>query len=154
MTRQEKAVKYFRDGFHCSQAVLVSYAEECGLTEEQALKLGSCFGGGMRRGEVCGACTGALMVLGLKYASGDPDDPEAPAAPNEQAVRFLDEFKKRRGSCLCRELLGCDPNTDEGYAIVEEKALFETVCPQLVQTAGEILQEMLGLDKYPADAIS
>ena len=86
------------------------------------------------------------MVLGLKFASGDPDDPEAPAVPNEQAVRFLDEFRKRKGSCLCRELLGCDPNTDEGYAVVEEKNLFQTVCPELVRTSAEILSGMLGLD--------
>ena len=136
-----------REGVVCAPSVFGAFADVCGISQEQALKTAACFGGGMRLGSVCGACTGALMVLGLKYASGDPDDPEAPVEPNGQAVRFLEEFKKRRGSCLCRELLGCDPNTDEGYAIVEEKALFETVCPQMVQTAGEILQEMLGLDK-------
>lgn len=42
---------------------VIGYADECGLTEEQALKLGGCFGDGMRKGEVCGACTGALLVL-------------------------------------------------------------------------------------------
>ena len=52
MTRKEKALEYFRRGFHCSQAVLASYADLCGLTEKQALKLGACFGSGMRKGEV------------------------------------------------------------------------------------------------------
>ena len=67
MTRKEKALEYFRRGFHCSQAVLASYADLCGLTEKQALKLGACFGSGMRKDEVCGACSGALMVLGSLY---------------------------------------------------------------------------------------
>ena len=58
MTHKEKALQYFSDKFHCSQAVLAAFAPELGLTEEQALKLGACFGAGMRKGEVCGACTG------------------------------------------------------------------------------------------------
>ena len=63
MNHKEKAVNYFSQKLHCSQAVLASFAEECGITEEEALKLGSCFGGGMRKGHVCGAVSGALMVL-------------------------------------------------------------------------------------------
>ena len=97
MTRQEKAVKYFRDGFHCSQAVLVSYAEECGLTEEQALKLGSCFGGGMRRGEVCGACTGALMVLGSLYGQHDLADKDSREDSNEVTDRMTLGFAEACG---------------------------------------------------------
>ena len=34
----EKAKKYFEQKYHCSQAVLAAFAEELGLTEEQALK--------------------------------------------------------------------------------------------------------------------
>ena len=67
MNHKEKAVNYFSQKLHCSQAVLAAFVDECGITEEEAIKLGSCFGGGMRKGEVCGAVTGALMVLGLLY---------------------------------------------------------------------------------------
>lgn len=74
MTEKEKALDYFGRHFHCSQAVLAAFADRCGLTEEQALKLGACFGSGMRKGEVCGACTGALMVLGLLYGQCDETD--------------------------------------------------------------------------------
>ncbi|WP_265101242.1 C-GCAxxG-C-C family protein [Methanobrevibacter ruminantium] len=51
----------------CSQAVLEVFCEEFGLSREQAFKISISFGGGMRKGEVCGACTGAIMALGLKY---------------------------------------------------------------------------------------
>ena len=42
MTHKEKAVQYYQDGYLCSQSVLAAYAEEYGLTEELALKLGTC----------------------------------------------------------------------------------------------------------------
>ena len=51
MTHKEKALVYFGDKFHCSQSVLAAFADEVGLSEEQALKLGACFGGGMRQGQ-------------------------------------------------------------------------------------------------------
>ena len=39
MTHIELAKKYFKDKYHCSQAVLAAFADEPGLTEEQSLKL-------------------------------------------------------------------------------------------------------------------
>ena len=58
--RAETAVHY-----NCCQAVLVPFAAEMGVTEEQAYKMGAHFGSGMRHGSTCGAITGALMVLGM-----------------------------------------------------------------------------------------
>ncbi|MEG0764604.1 MAG: C-GCAxxG-C-C family protein, partial [Pseudoflavonifractor sp.] len=51
--------------YNCAQAVLMPFAERCGLTRDQAETLGSNFGSGMHCGGTCGAVTGALMVLGL-----------------------------------------------------------------------------------------
>ena len=70
----EKAKDLFARKFHCSQAVFAAFAQELGITEEQALKIGACFGSGMRKGEVCGACTGALMALGLKFGQSNEND--------------------------------------------------------------------------------
>ena len=53
--------------FNCSQAVLGAYADDYGLTVAQAMKVAACFSGGVRKGEVCGAVSGAIMVIGLKY---------------------------------------------------------------------------------------
>ena len=72
--------------FHCSQAVLGAFAEELRITKEQALKLGGCFGGGMCKGEVCGAVTGGLMALGLKFGQSEKEDLESRAKANEVAV--------------------------------------------------------------------
>ena len=65
MNNIQNAVDKFQAGFNCSQAILEAYGPDCGLSPIDCLKVSSGFGGGMRRGEVCGAVTGALMVLGL-----------------------------------------------------------------------------------------
>ena len=72
MTHKEKAMKIFYEKFNCSQAVLGAYADDYGLTVDQAMKVAACFSGGVRKGEVCGAVSGAIMVIGLKYGDG-PD---------------------------------------------------------------------------------
>ena len=76
MNRIEKSVELFNSGFLCSQAVFAAFSKDLGLSEEQALKIGACFGSGMRKGEVCGACTGALMVLGRELLDCDISTPE------------------------------------------------------------------------------
>ena len=59
--------------FNCCQSVLVAFAQDMGLTEEQAFSLGANFGSGMRCGAACGALTGGLMVLGMtNYPPGIP----------------------------------------------------------------------------------
>lgn len=126
----------------CSQAVLAAYAKELGITQAQALSIGTAFGTGMRRGEVCGACTGALMVLGLKYGQQDIGDPESRRIVYEKTAEFLRKFEEAKGSCICQKLLGYDPSTEDGLRHIRENRLFEEFCPTLVKAAMEILEEM------------
>ena len=58
--------------YNCAQAVVMAFTPECGLTEEQAMKLCAHFGGGMKMAATCGAITGSLMVIGL-MGGGDPE---------------------------------------------------------------------------------
>ncbi len=139
-----KAVQYYENGYMCSQAVFAAFAEQFGITEKQAFQIGACFGGGMNKGEVCGACTGALMVLGMKYGQFDLNDTASRAKGGAMAVKFLDEFEKRKGSYVCRDILGCDLRTDEGRSFARSNGLFRTLCPEMVRTAAEILTELLG----------
>lgn len=143
MNHIELAKKYFEQRYHCSQAVLATFADELGLTEEQALKLGGCFGGGMCKGEVCGACTGALMALGLKYGQSDIEDIESRKKTNDVTVEFLDMFQKENGSYICRELLGCDLGTDEGKRYAIENNLFIDFCPKMVYSATKIAENLM-----------
>ncbi len=138
MTQEEKAVRYYENGYLCSQAVPAAYSEKYGLTEEQALKLGTCLGMGMRKNEVCGACTGTLMVLGLAH-----DDPKSRTPAYARGEQFLNTFREANGSWLCNDLLGCDVRTPEGVRYARDHHLFTEFCPKMVASAVEILEKIL-----------
>ena len=58
--------------YNCCQSVLVTFADDIGLTREQAMALGANFHTGLCHGGTCGALCGAGMVLGL-LGYGDPE---------------------------------------------------------------------------------
>lgn len=136
MSSIEEAVQLFERGYMCSQAVFAAFSQDYGLSKEQALKIGACFGSGMRKAEVCGACTGALMVLGLKYG-------ESKEKSNEVCNKFLDEFKKKNGSYICRDLLDCDISTEEGVKYARDNNLFKELCPKMVESAAKITKDIV-----------
>ena len=129
--------------YHCSQAVFGAFAEKLGLSEELALKIGGCFGGGMNEGEVCGCVTGALMAIGLKYGQCKVDDMESRSKSRELCMEFYDKFKAENGSCLCRDLLGYDFGKPEDVKIIQESKVFLNICPELVESATRIASEIL-----------
>ena len=95
----DKAVTCFCDGFNCSQAVLISHCEELGLDKENALKIACAFGGGMSHtGEACGAVTGALMLIGLKYGKYKKEDSLSKEKTYTLAQKYTNAFKKEHGS--------------------------------------------------------
>lgn len=143
MNKAETAKKYFENTFLCSQAVFAAFAVHDGLTEEQALKIGACFGSGMCCGEVCGAVTGALMVIGLKYGQSQAGDMAARAKTNALTRRMMARFQEENGSYLCRDLLGYDVSIPEQAQQAREKCLFTTFCPQMIDSAVRILEELL-----------
>ncbi len=146
MNKVEQGVERFGDGFNCSQAVLGSYCEEFGLDRETAFKIATGFGGGMHIDSVCGAVTGAFMVLGLKYGNTTAEDKAAKAKTYEKVIEYTSRFKARNGSVVCKELLGCDISRPDGMKKAQENGLFNSVCPKMVQEAAEILEEMLAED--------
>ena len=143
MNSIEEAVQLFDAGYVCSQAVFASFSEDLNLPKEQALKIGACFGSGMRRAEVCGACTGALMVLGLKYGQCQKEDIDSRMKANNVTDLFLDEFKDINGSYICNQLLNCDISTKDGVEAALEKKLFTEFCPKMVKSAVEIVERIM-----------
>lgn len=124
--------------------MLSTYGERFGLDRETALKVAGAFGGGIgRMGELCGAVTGAFMVIGLKHGKTKADDDEAREKTYELVNTFAAGFKSRNKSIQCSDLLGHDLGTDQGREAVAEKNLFTTLCPRFVRDAGEILEELL-----------
>jgi C_GCAxxG_C_C family probable redox protein len=144
MNQVECAVSCFQEGFSCAQAVLSAYGPRCGLDRELALKVAGAFGGGMgHMGHVCGAVTGAFMVIGLKYGKTRAEDDETRDKAYCLVQEFAERFKSRNGSIVCRELLECDISTPAGLELAREQGRFETLCPRLVQDAAEIIEEIL-----------
>ncbi len=124
--------------------MLSTYGTRFGLNRETALHVAGAFGAGMARtGQVCGAVNGALMVIGLRYAKTRAEDDDSRELSYALAQDFMDAFRERNRTLLCRELLGVDVSTPEGIAVVREKNLFQTVCPKFVRDAGEILEKIL-----------
>ena len=143
MNRVEQAVEKFRKGFNCSQAILGSYCRQFGLDVNQAYKLATGFGGGMRMGETCGAVTGAFMVLGLKFGNITAQDQDSKTKTYDKIVEYTNRFKDCNGSVSCKELLACDITTPQGLAKARNDGLFDSVCPRMVRSAAELLEEML-----------
>ena len=136
MNSIEESVQLFNEGYMCSQAVFAAFSEEFGLSKNHALKIGACFGSGMRKGEVCGECTGTLMALDLKYG-------DSKAKCDEVCDKFLNEFKNENESFICRDLLNCDINTPEGVKYAKDNNLFKDFCPKMVESAAKITDEII-----------
>ena len=144
MTKPDDAASTFKQGFNCSQAVFCAFADECGIDRTLGLRVAGAFGGGMARtGETCGAVTGALMVIGMKYGKVRVEDDQAKLKTYEVARRFMERFTDRHGHLKCRDLLGYDLSTPEGRRAVAERRLHETLCVKLVQDAAGILEQVL-----------
>lgn len=139
-----KAQHLFEEGFNCSQSVFLPFAGEFGLDRSTALKIAADFGGGIARtGNVCGAVTGALMALGLKYGNTDAGNSEAKELDRELAQSFITRFDAKHCSHLCCELLGCDISTPEGRETAKEKNLRDRSCMHYVHDAAEMVAEIL-----------
>lgn len=138
-----KAAELFLQGYNCAQAVAVAYCGEMGLTEAQAAKMASAFGGGMgRMREVCGAVSGMLLVLSQLYGYDTPGDDESKKVLYTRVQELAGRFREENGSIICREILKnppSDPNptprTAEFYA--------KRPCAKMVLTAAKLLEEFM-----------
>ncbi|MBP5284609.1 MAG: C_GCAxxG_C_C family protein [Kiritimatiellae bacterium] len=141
MNRGEKAAGLFLEGHNCSQSVFGAFAGEFGVDSVLARKLSSGLGGGVgRTREVCGAVTGGVLALGLKF--GPEKNDVYPAVQ-----RFCERFKSVAGSVVCRELLS-GTGADCGGVAAERTAEYyrRRPCAELVRLAAEIVSEYVDED--------
>ncbi len=117
--RSDKAVFRFRKPFNsnkrmnCAQAIVLTYADLIGLTENQAINLTAGFGRGMGKGQTCGAVTAMLMIAGLNESEA-------------KCREIVNAFEEKMGSILCSELL--EKYTKEG-------------CPHFVEFATQLINQ-------------
>ena len=90
------ALELFEMGYNCAQAIVIAYGKEYGIEKDLAIKLTSSFGAGLAGlGEVCGAITGASIILGLKYGNDS----------NAHVRNLAKKFKEKHKGLTCRTLL-------------------------------------------------
>ena len=142
MTEGGNGADVFLSGFNCAQSVFSSFSEKYGLDIETACKIAGGLGSGARTAELCGAVSGAVLVIGLKYGHGTVDDVAAKQKCNAETEEFMCRFRDTNGNVVCRYLLECDITTKEGRENAIAKELFTTRCKDLVVSAVSILADM------------
>lgn len=154
-SRKEKAVRLFKEGFNCAQSVFAAYSDLYGMDEDTALRISSSFGAGMgRMREVCGTCSGMFLVAGLESGSTTGKDIEGKKQNYDMVQLLAEEFKKRNGTIICKELLGlANPQvTTVEFKETQPEARTESYyakrpCVQLVEDAAEILESTILKEK-------
>lgn len=145
MSRRERAIKNFYDGYNCTQSVVLAFSDLIPIEQEQLLCMASPFGGGMGRlREVCGSVSGMFLVLGALYGYSSPEARGEKAELYGRVQEVAAEFEKRNGSIVCRELLGLSVKSQQ--PIPEERTpeyYKKRPCPELIGIAAEILEDYL-----------
>jgi C_GCAxxG_C_C family probable redox protein len=141
--RPDKAVKHFMKSMNCSQAVLETFAPSFGMEVEAARRIAAAFAGGMGMGAECGAVTGALMVIGMRYGKTKSKDPKADEKTFTKSAEFIKEFRTRHNQVRCSALLGANMGTTDGFGKAERMGYFVSRCPHFVSSSVEILEKLL-----------
>lgn len=147
MNETERAGQLFLEGYNCAQAVFTAFCHRFNMDEETAKKVSAGLGGGVgRMREVCGAVSGAAMVLGSVAAATSGDDKEGKAANYALVREFSERFKKRHGgTVICREMLKLNIPM-ESTAMPENRTAEyykNRPCLKAVEDAAEILVQII-----------
>ena len=141
--RPDYAVGRFLKSMNCSQAILETYAPALGMPALLARRVAAALAGGMGMGSECGAVTGAMLVIGLKYGKTGDTDASADKATFQRVAALCREFTARHGHLGCSQLLEVDMGSHEGVKEAAEAGFFTQKCPAYVRSAAEILDNIL-----------
>ena len=138
-----QAAELFLSGYNCAQAVAVAFREELGLTEQQAARMVSAFGGGMgRMREVCGAVSGMLFVLGSLYGYDAPGDDVRKKELYSRVQALAAGFRAENGSIICREILK-NPPSDPTPSPRTAEYYAQRPCARMVLTAARLMEQFM-----------
>lgn len=144
MNREERALEIFKEGYNCSQAVFLAFAEGAETDGEMIKRIASAFGAGYgKSGETCGALSGALMALGFASEVTMPGHSEEKAKEYEQARQLVKSFSEENGAIRCSELLGYEPGSLESFDMAKADKKNADTCANCVKSAARILDSIL-----------
>jgi len=143
MSKAENALK-LHAGYNCAQSVLAAYAGDFGLEQDKALAIAVGFGGGMGHlQETCGAVSAGIAILGLASRFKEGDGRDKIDAVYAKVRRLSEDFKRKYGTVKCRDLLGCDLQSEEGLKYFNEHNLRNTSCHDYMRLVCELLDKYL-----------
>jgi len=143
----ELAKSYATEGFLCSESVLLAFSDCLGIKNPLIPRIATGFGAGICFcGSVCGAISGGVMALSLRFGRNDA---------KEQVVnlyrlghRLVEQFEKEFGSVICRELTGCNFHTEAGRRKYADEKLWETKCRQFIGSVTAMVSDLIS-EKTP-----
>ena len=142
MIDEKRVDRLFDEGFDCSQIVLGEVSERLGMSREQAYATAACFGIGMAQGGVCGAATGALIAIGLRYGNTRSGDMESKKLVFDKRDEFMRRFAEMNGKVNCPDLLGQRIDTLQDLFLTRTSGLYDR-CPGYCVNAVRILEDIL-----------
>ncbi len=147
MLSKEETLKlagsYAGQHFLCSESCLMALAKCQGVESPLIPRIASGFGAGMgRSGETCGAITGAVIGLGIRYGR-DKVEPIKDRRPYWYAQEFLKRFKKEHNALSCPALLELDLAKPEDYEEFNKQNLWIYKCTKYILSATSIACDIL-----------
>lgn len=143
--RADKAREAFKQGYNCSQSVVIAYADVLGQDAETLANLVAPLGGGMGRlREVCGAVSGMFIVSSAAYRGASNTDHDIRTQQYTAVQELAQRYRKECGSIVCRELLGLKQQSDQ--PIPEERTADyyrRRPCAEYVALAARLVGEYL-----------
>lgn len=138
----ESSVKHFKEGYNCAQSVLLTMSEHWKCKDKLIPKIATAFGGGIGRyGSICGALTGGVMAIGIKYGTNAPSL-EKRLDAYYLANAFYKQFEKHHGSAFCKELIGYNLSNPEELEKAKNAKVFDKKCQVFIRKAVETLVEL------------
>jgi len=125
--------------------------EKLNVGSKEVFKAGSALAGGVaRRGETCGALTGAIMGVCCLVGRERLADREQYGKAMEVAGRVYDQFKEKVGHTLCCEIHKIRYGRVYRFFIPEEREAFHAMgghsrkgCPEICGIAARIAAEII-----------
>lgn len=127
---------------NCAQSILATYGPYLSnrkIDFDACMLTASAFGGGINlTGNVCGAITGALMALGLKYGANVQE-------LTKISTMLIDDFTSLNGSIICRDLVGHNLFDVENLRQDFKEDIFKK-CVKCVDDAARLLEKYAELE--------
>lgn len=136
---KDKVFELIGKGLNCSQVVLSYFSDFLGLDENISEGIAKAFESGMFKGNICGVCSGAYMVLGYKYNNCNRDEIHA------IIDNFNSNFINSLGSNICEDLLGINISTNDNFKKAMDDGTIRSICPNAIITGISILENMLNI---------